>query len=63
MLWTITLEKLVKAGYKVAICEQVSVPDGKSLVDRRVIRIVTPGTYVPEEAGERGTSSLDKPLK
>ena len=48
------LGKLVKAGYKVAICEQVSVPDGKSLVDRRVIRIVTPGTYVPEEAGEEG---------
>ena len=43
------LEKLVRAGKKVAICEQMSTPDGKTLVDRRVIRIVTPGTLLAEE--------------
>ncbi len=43
------LAKLVDRGYKVAICEQVSQPDGRGLVDRRVVRIVTPGTYLPEE--------------
>jgi len=48
------LGRLVRAGCKVAICEQTSEPDGKTLVDRKVIRIVTPGTYVPEEAGSGG---------
>jgi DNA mismatch repair protein MutS len=41
--------KLVKAGYKVAICEQVSEPDTKGLVEREVIRIVTPGTVLDEK--------------
>ncbi|HCL80056.1 MAG TPA: hypothetical protein DIC53_08850, partial [Synergistaceae bacterium] len=40
------LGRLVRAGCKVAICDQVSEPDGRALVDRKVIRIVTPGTYV-----------------
>lgn len=42
------LTKLVKAGYKVAICEQMSEPDGKGIVDREVIRIVTSGTILDE---------------
>jgi len=37
------LGKLISRGYKVAICEQLSQP-GKGLVDRDVVRIVTPGT-------------------
>lgn len=47
------LSKLVKAGHKVAICEQVSEPDGKSLVEREVVRIVTPGTVLEESNLER----------
>ncbi len=43
------LAKLVKAGYKVAICEQVSEPDKNGIVDREVIRIVTPGTVLDEK--------------
>jgi DNA mismatch repair protein MutS len=44
------LAKLVKAGYKVAICEQVGeVEKGKALVEREVIRIVTPGTLLDEQ--------------
>lgn len=42
------LSKLVRAGYKVAICEQVSEANGKGLVDRKVVRIVTPGTLMDE---------------
>src|SRR5438445_4830642 len=42
------LAKLVKAGYKVAICEQVSLPNKNGLVDREVIRVVTPGTVLDE---------------
>lgn len=48
------LARLVRAGCKVAICEQTGEPDGKTLVDRQVVRIVTPGTFVPEDAGTGG---------
>ncbi len=47
------LAKLVKAGYKVAICEQVSDPKSKVLVERKVVRIVTPGTMTDEKALEK----------
>ncbi len=44
------LGRLIKSGHKVAICEQTSDPaEGKPLVDRQVVRVVTPGTVV--EAG------------
>jgi DNA mismatch repair protein MutS len=39
------LAKLIGKGYKVAICEQMT-PPGKGLVERDVIRVVTPGTVV-----------------
>ncbi|NOZ50774.1 MAG: DNA mismatch repair protein MutS [Chloroflexi bacterium] len=39
------IAKLVNAGYKVAICEQVG-EVGNGLVDRDVIRVITPGTLV-----------------
>jgi len=42
------LAKLINKGYKVAICEQLS-PPGKGLVQRDVVRLVTPGTVI--EAG------------
>lgn len=38
------LAKLTKAGKRVAICDQVTAPDGKGLVKREVTRIITPGT-------------------
>lgn len=44
------LAKLVKAGYKVAICEQLSPPNKRGLVERDVVRIVTPGTMLDEKA-------------
>jgi DNA mismatch repair protein MutS len=36
--------RLLAAGHKVAIAEQVSEPTGKGIVDRRVTSVVTPGT-------------------
>ena len=39
------LAKLINRGHKVAICEQLS-PPGKGLVERDVVRVVTPGTVV-----------------
>src|SRR5436305_3157061 len=39
--------RLVSRGYRVAICEQTSDPAlSKGLVDREVVRIVTPGTVI-----------------
>jgi DNA mismatch repair protein MutS len=39
------LGRLVGQGHKVAICEQLT-PPGKGLVERDVVRVVTPGTLV-----------------
>ncbi|HUF53131.1 MAG TPA: DNA mismatch repair protein MutS [Dehalococcoidia bacterium] len=43
------LGKLIAKGYKVAVCEQMEEPQkGKKVVDRRVVRVVTPGTLVED---------------
>lgn len=52
------LSKLVKAGYKVAICEQMSEPDKYGIVDREVIRIVTPGTVLDEKALDKKANNF-----
>jgi len=39
------IARLIRAGHKVAICEQMEVPSpGKKIVRREVIRVLTPGT-------------------
>jgi len=48
------IARLVQAGHKVAICEQVTEPDGRNLVDREVIRVITPGTFVPADSPQDG---------
>ncbi|NLB28269.1 MAG: DNA mismatch repair protein MutS, partial [Clostridiaceae bacterium] len=41
------LKRLLARGYKVAICDQVEDPaDAKGLVDREVVRVLTPGTQI-----------------
>ena len=43
------IARLVNKGYKVAICEQTEDPKkAKKLVDRKVVRIITPGTVIEE---------------
>ncbi|MBU1700821.1 MAG: DNA mismatch repair protein MutS [Candidatus Eisenbacteria bacterium] len=43
------IARLLKAGHKIAICEQVSDPPLKSgLMDRRVIEVLTPGTALQD---------------
>ena len=45
------LHKLVTAGHRVAICEQVEDPKlAKGIVKREVIEVVTPGTITSEKA-------------
>ena len=47
------IQRLVNKGYKVAICEQLSDPAAsKGLVDRDIVKIVTPGTIL-EDTGSR----------
>ncbi|MCA9308409.1 DNA mismatch repair protein MutS, partial [candidate division WWE3 bacterium] len=43
------LSKLVKEGHKVAIAEQLSDPSVGDLVQRDIVRIVTPGTLLDEK--------------
>ena len=44
------LAKLVRKGYRIAICEQVEDPKlAKGIVERKVIKIITPGTALNAE--------------
>lgn len=46
---SIYINKLIKKGFKVAICEQTTLPTkGIKIVEREVVRIVTPGTIIEE---------------
>jgi DNA mismatch repair protein MutS len=42
------LAKLVRTGESVAICEQIGDPNGKGPMQRKVVRVVTPGTLTDE---------------
>ncbi|HUE39344.1 MAG TPA: DNA mismatch repair protein MutS [Candidatus Binatia bacterium] len=44
------IQKLLEHGLKVAICEQVEDPaSAKGIVERKVVRVITPGTVLDEE--------------
>ncbi len=52
------LARLIKKGYRVAICEQTSEPSAsRSLLDREVVRVVTPGTVVEESILNQDTNN------
>ena len=40
------IARLIEKGYHVAICDQVTEPNGRGLVEREVTRVVTPGTVI-----------------
>ncbi len=51
--------RLIRNGYKVAICEQTEDPSkAKGIVKREVTRIITAGTYVDETAESRCIVSI-----
>lgn len=53
------ISRLVKKGYKVAICEQLEDPsNAKGLVDRGIIKIVTPGTYMDSTMDAKTTNYM-----
>ncbi|NNE64939.1 MAG: DNA mismatch repair protein MutS, partial [Pyrinomonadaceae bacterium] len=48
------IAKLVRKGYRVAICEQTEdAAPGKKLVKRDVVRVITPGTAIDEQLLEK----------
>ena len=53
------IAKLVAKGYKVAICEQLEDPsNAKGLVDRGIVKIVTPGTYMDSTMDAKTTNYM-----
>ena len=53
------IQRLVKKGYKVAICEQLEDPSSaKGLVDRGIIKIITPGTYMDATMDAKSTNYM-----
>jgi DNA mismatch repair protein MutS len=53
------IARLISKGYKVAICEQMEDPAlAKGLVDRDIIRIVTPGTVIESSMLEEGRNNF-----
>ncbi|HEY4077133.1 MAG TPA: DNA mismatch repair protein MutS [Rhizomicrobium sp.] len=58
------LEKLIRKGHRVAVCEQVEDPaeakkrGAKSVVKREVVRLVTPGTLTEDALLEARSSNL-----
>lgn len=42
------IKKLIEAGYSIAMCEQISDPSAKGMVERKVVRVITPGTVIED---------------
>lgn len=49
------IARLLEQGYKVAICEQTG--EGKKLMEREVVEVITPGTITIEELLDENTSN------
>ncbi|MCK9235917.1 MAG: DNA mismatch repair protein MutS [Acholeplasmataceae bacterium] len=50
------IQKLIEKGFKIAIAEQVTEP-GKGLVEREVVRLITPGTVFEEGILDQNTNN------
>lgn len=52
------IKRLLNAGKKIAVCEQVSEPGkGKGIVEREVTRVITPGTVIEEDFLEQNSNN------
>src|SRR5437667_465047 len=51
------ITRLLAKGHTVAVCEQAPAR-GRGLMEREVVRVITPGTIVEEESREPGAPSL-----
>ncbi len=51
------IAKLIEKGFHVAVCDQVTEPTGRGIVEREVTRVMTPGTVVEPALLEDGKSN------
>ena len=51
------IARLLKAGKKIAICEQKSLSNKRGLLDREVVEVITPGTALEDDYLEQGTNN------
>ena len=51
------IARLLRRGRKIAVCEQLQLPEGKGLATREVVEIITPGTVVDEGYLDRGANN------
>jgi DNA mismatch repair protein MutS len=52
------IARLLRHGKKIAVCEQLSEPGkGRTIIDRQVVEVITPGTTVDEYYLEQGCSN------
>jgi len=52
------IARLLKLGKKVAICEQLTLPEkGSKVIERDVVEIITPGTTVDDDFLDKGSSN------
>ena len=51
------IARLLAAGKKIAVCEQVSQPGKAKLMERRVVEVITPGTTVEENFLVKGNAN------
>lgn len=53
------IQRLIKKGYKVSICEQLEDPAAvKGIVERGIVRTITPGTYMDESIDAKNNNYL-----
>lgn len=43
------IARLIERGYHVAVCDQITEPTGRGIVERAVTRVITPGTVIEPE--------------
>ncbi|MGF7108470.1 DNA mismatch repair protein MutS [Treponema pedis] len=53
----IYISRLLRAGKKVAICEQITEPVAGGLTERQVVEVITPGTVAEEDFLEQGSDN------
>lgn len=54
----IYIARLLRCGKRIAICEQIGEPNGKTLTERKVIEVITPGTALESEYLEGGSNNF-----
>jgi DNA mismatch repair protein MutS len=53
------IKRLIEAGHRVAVCEQVEDPSSANgLVERDIVRVITPGTLTEEDILDRNSNNF-----